>query len=444
MGEVLAQSEIDRLLDAITKEDDGEEIPDASCRKIKLYDFKRPDKFMKEHVRELYSMFEAVCRNMTTYFSAKLCSLCHFHVASIDQLTYEEFIRSVPTPTTICNALWARENVALEIDPSITREFLFSLHQSKVEEFDQEIKNMDLTDEQKSNLSKSLWSIFKGKKENSELTNLEMFIMKNAVIRPIFRSMTSAFNVSYRQNKFGKANPTDIPQENVLPRPARIRMESNPQFVQSVFPTEMVILITIETKIGDEEGFTNVCLPYPFVKRNMIVNGILLKEPITRNEYGLIAEPGNAIVSLGQFHINEGKNVAIGDLIPLNTLAGAPLKLINLDRNEVFAEGEIIVVDENFAVRITDVLDEPQNADADYIAGEFGPTIKSGNAYARLGQFTIREDSKFEEGTIVELDTFVGQPTDLVRKGENKPFAQGEIVIIDENFGIRVTELCNS
>lgn len=443
MAELLEQSEIDRLLDAITRKDD-DEMPDGSWRKIKLYDFKRPDKFTKEHVRELYGIFEAVCRNMTTYFSAKLRSLCHFHVASIDQLTYEEFIRSVPTPTTICNALWAAENVALEIDPSITREFLFSLHQSKVEEFDQEIKNMDLTDEQKNNLSKNLWSIFKGKKENSELTNLEMFIMKNAVIRPIFRSMTSAFNVSYRQNKFGKANPTDMPQENVLPRPARIRMESNPQFVQSVFPTEMVILITIETKIGDEEGFTNVCLPYPFVKRNMIDNGILLKEPITRNEYGLIAEPGNAIVSLGQFHINEGKNVAIGDLIPLNTLAGAPLKLINLDRNEIFAEGEVVVIDENFAVRITDVLDEPQNADADYIAGEFGPTIKSGNAYARLGQFTIREDSKFEEGTIVELDTFAGQPTDLVRKGENKPFAQGEIVIIDENFGIRVTELCNS
>ena len=443
MGEVLAQSEIDRLLDAITKEDDGEEMPDASCRKIKLYDFKRPDKFTKDHIRGLYSMFEAVCRNMTTYFSAKLCSLCHFHVASIDQLTYEEFIRSVPTPTTICNALWAAENVTLEIDPGITREFLFSLHQSKVEEFDQEIENMDLTEEQKNNLSKSLWSIFKGKKVNSELTDLEMFIMKNAVIRPMFRFMTSAFNVGYRQNKFGKANPTDTPQENVLPRPTHIRMESNPQFVQSVSPTEMVILITIETMIGDEESFTNVCMPYPFVKRNMIDKGILLKEPITKNEYGLIAEPGNAVVSLGQFHINEGKNVAIGDLIPLNTLAGAPLKLINLDRNEIFAEGEVVVIDDNLAVRITEVLDEPQNADADYIAGEFGPTIKSGNAYARLGQFTIREDSKFEEGTIVELDTFAGQPTDLVRKGESKPFAQGDIVIIDESFGIRVTELCN-
>ena len=444
MAELLAQSEIDRLLDAITEKDDDEEMPDGSWRKIKLYDFKRPDKFTKEHVRELYSIFEAVCRNMTTYFSAKLNSLCHFHVASIDQLTYEEFIRSVPIPTTICNALWAGENVALEIDPDITREFLFTLHQVKVEEFDQEIKNMDLTDEQKSNLSKSLWNIFKAKKVNHELTNLEMFIMKNAVIRPMFRFMTSAFNVSYRQNKFGKANPTDIPQENVLPRPARIRMESNPQFVQSVFPTEMVILITIETKIGDEDSFTNVCLPYPFVKTNMIDKGILLKEPITKNEYGPIAEPGNAVVSIGQFHITDGKTPAIRDLIPLNTLAGEPVDLINLERNEIFAKGEVIVIDENLGVRITEVLNPSQNADADYIAGEFGPTIKSGNAYARLGQFTIREDSKFEEGTIVELDTFAGQPTDLVRKGENKPFAQGEIVIIDENFGIRVTELCNS
>jgi len=70
-------------------------------KKIKIYDFKRPDKFSKDQMRTVSIMHETFARLTTTSLSAQLRSLVHVHVASVDQLTYEEFIRSIPNPTTL-------------------------------------------------------------------------------------------------------------------------------------------------------------------------------------------------------------------------------------------------------------------------------------------------------------------------------------------------------
>jgi flagellar motor switch protein FliM len=67
-------------------------------------------------------MHETFARLTTTALSAQLRSMAHVHVASVDQLTYEEFIRSIPTPTTLAviNMDPLKGNAILEIDPSIT------------------------------------------------------------------------------------------------------------------------------------------------------------------------------------------------------------------------------------------------------------------------------------------------------------------------------------
>ena len=103
MTEVLSQDEIDQLLTAISAGDtDTEDFrPTTDTRKIKIYDFKRPDKFSKEQIRTVSIMHETFARLTTTALSAQLRSMAHVHVASVDQLTYEEFIRSIPTPTTL-------------------------------------------------------------------------------------------------------------------------------------------------------------------------------------------------------------------------------------------------------------------------------------------------------------------------------------------------------
>lgn len=103
MTEVLSQDEIDQLLTAISSGDASIEDarPISDTRKIKLYDFRRPDKFSKEQMRTLSLMHETFARLTTTSLSAQLRSMVHVHVASVDQLTYEEFIRSIPTPSTL-------------------------------------------------------------------------------------------------------------------------------------------------------------------------------------------------------------------------------------------------------------------------------------------------------------------------------------------------------
>jgi len=52
---------------------------------------------------------------------------------------------------------------------------------------------------------------------------------------------------------------------------------------------------------------------------------------------------------------------------------------------------------------------------------------------------SLREVADISPGIIIELDRLAGEPLDLVAAGE--VIAKGEVVVIDESFGIRVTEL---
>jgi len=60
---------------------------------------------------------------------------------------------------------------------------------------------------------------------------------------------------------------------------------------------------------------------------------------------------------------------------------------------------------------------------------------------AQLGgtEMRIRDILKLVPGSIVELDKLAGEPVDLFVRG--KLFAEGEVVVVDENFGVRLTRI---
>jgi len=60
---------------------------------------------------------------------------------------------------------------------------------------------------------------------------------------------------------------------------------------------------------------------------------------------------------------------------------------------------------------------------------------------AQLGATEIRIKDVLEllPGSIVELEKLAGEPVDLLVRGQ--PFAQGEVVVVDENFGVRITKI---
>ncbi|MBR6154766.1 MAG: flagellar motor switch protein FliM [Treponema sp.] len=289
MNEVLSQDEIDQLLQAISSGDnDSDDFkPVSDTRRIKIYDFRRPDKFSKEQIRTVSNMHETFARLTTTSLSAQLRTLVHVHVASVDQLTYEEFIRSIPTPTTLAviNMDPLKGNAVLEIAPEITFIMIDRLFGGSGDT---------------------------GGKVNRDLTDIEQSVMEGIIVR-ILANMREAWT-----------QVIDL-------RPRLQQIETNPQFAQIVPPSEMVILVTLEIKIGEEAGMMNICIPYitiepivsklssqfwfSSVRRSSTTQYLgTLKEKLSDVDMELIAEVGSMNVP-----IKDVLNLHIGDVIRFNT-----------------------------------------------------------------------------------------------------------------------------
>ena len=123
MPDVLSQAEIDALLNGVMSGavDAEEAKKEADTRKIKVYDFKRPDKFSKDQIRTLYMLHESFARLLNTYLSTHLRTLVNVDVASVEQLTYQEFVQSVANPSfiSVLGVPPLKGNIILEFDTAI-------------------------------------------------------------------------------------------------------------------------------------------------------------------------------------------------------------------------------------------------------------------------------------------------------------------------------------
>lgn len=218
--DVLSQNEIDALLNALsTGEVKIEELKDTPKNiDYKLYDFRRPNKFSKEHLRSLQVLHSVLARFLSNFLTGYLRNNIQVEVVSVDQLTYEDFIRSIPSPTviTIFTVKPFEETALIQFDPM----FLFPM--------------IDL--------------FFGGNGEAPgdvrELTDIELSVTKN-----LSAIVLDNLVLSWK----------DI----VLVKPEIVSVETNPNLHQ-IFPfNEIVALITMTTKVGEStKGFINLCLPF--------------------------------------------------------------------------------------------------------------------------------------------------------------------------------------
>ncbi len=104
MADILSQEEIDALLEAV--EDEGtpealeseEEVFDQ--RQITLYDFKRPNRVSKEQLRAFRGIHDKMARSLASQISSVMRSIVEIQLHSVDQMTYGEFLMSLPSPTS--------------------------------------------------------------------------------------------------------------------------------------------------------------------------------------------------------------------------------------------------------------------------------------------------------------------------------------------------------
>lgn len=218
MSDVLSQSEIDALLSAINSgEADVEDLKKAPEKVIKDYDFARPSKFSKEHLRTLENIFEHYGRLLSTNLPVYLRKNITIEVMNSEALTYFEFSNSLSNPVLlgIIDYPPLEGTVIMEMATKLGYTIIDRMLGGEGEPLEK-VRNF---------------------------SEIEMIIIE--------RIMTVC------------AELLKEPLESVVEGHPRLdRIETNPQFAQIISPTEMIAIVTLNIKIGEVEGLMNICLPY--------------------------------------------------------------------------------------------------------------------------------------------------------------------------------------
>src|SRR5215212_7415770 len=107
MSKTLSQWEIDALLNKMSSEGTavgagaGGGSAVATDTSIKLYDFRRPDRFSKEHIRAIQNIHETFARVTASSLSSYLRSTTTVSLSSIEQVVYDEYIHQLANPTLV-------------------------------------------------------------------------------------------------------------------------------------------------------------------------------------------------------------------------------------------------------------------------------------------------------------------------------------------------------
>lgn len=294
--EVLSQNEIDALLSALsTGEMNADDLKkEEKEKKVRVYDFKRALRFSKDQIRSLSRIHENFARLLTTFFSAQLRTYVQISIASVDQIPYEEFIRSIPK-MTILNIYSVEPldgRILLETNPNIAYAMLDRVLGGK--------------------------GVSVNKVEN--LTEIETKIMSQLFEKAIDNLQEAWSSV------------VDI-------EPELEEFEVNPQFLQMVSPNETVVVISLNTEIGETSGMINICIPHvvlePIIPKLSVhywmQNQTKDREPeeyealthnIQKAEVDISAILGESTISIEQF-----LQLKEDDVIQLNQSIDDPLEL---------------------------------------------------------------------------------------------------------------------
>lgn len=191
----------------------------------KTYNFRRPDKFSKDHLRALQTIHEGFCRQFGMVLTTYLRTHVELDVVSVDQLTYEEFVRSMPAPMTVS---------ILELQPLPGQALLGYGFEVTSAIIDRMLGGTGSADEMP-----------------RELTDIETSLIKRVIERTL-TSLEEAWQSMMDVQFF------------------LVDMEDSYNMIQVVTPGEIVSLVTFEVKIANQEsGLMSLCIPYPMVEETI-------------------------------------------------------------------------------------------------------------------------------------------------------------------------------
>jgi len=296
--DALTQSEIDSLINAISTGDLQEE-PQETNENYQTYDFRRPTKFSKEQIRTLQIIHENYARIMGNFLTSFLRVPVKLQVVSVAQVSYEEFVFSLPVPTlmTIFNMSQDMGVAMLETNPN----FVFTI--------------IDL--------------LFGGEGKQPgkirEFTEIELSVMKQ--INEKFLD-----NLGYAWKGIVQLDPQIE------------SMDTNPQFNQVIASSETVALVTFSADIQNIQGFVNLCFPFMALER--ILSSLTaqhwfnqFQQTASRNKPGDVEKclqypeaEVKAVLGKARITLDDFLQLQEGDVLPLRRHSGEPMELLIEDK----------------------------------------------------------------------------------------------------------------
>lgn len=326
MGEVLSQSEIDALLNQLSSgELDVEQMQGNEEKPVKNYDFSRPTKFSKEHLRTLEIIFEHYGRLVSTNLPMYLRKSVQVTVASSETVTFSEFTNALSNPVILGIVNFNPLNGVIIIDLATNLGYAM--------------------------LDRMLGGSGVPLEKSRDFSDIELGIMEKILVM-----LTQLLREPWK-------NVIDI-------SPVLSRMETNPQFAQIIAPTDMIAIVTLNVKIGDVEGFINICLPfftledvmdklntkywYASMQENHDENYEDYVEALIRK----VDIPIKAVLGRSQISVADFINLQVGDCIRLETKIDDDMNIFvgNIRKFTALPGAE----KDSYAVRITSVIREEE------------------------------------------------------------------------------------
>lgn len=326
MGEVLSQSEIDSLLAALsTGELDVEEINDTPERQVKNYDFARPAKFSKEHLRTLGIIFEHYGRLLSTNLPVYLRKNVQVKMASSETVTFSEFSNALSNPVILCIVNFEPLNGSIIIE--LTANLGYAI------------------------VDRMLGGTGSTLDKTREFSDIELRIIE--------KIMVVCMNLLREPWK----NVVDI-------NPILERVETNPQFAQIVAPNDMVSIITLNVRIGDVEGFMNLCMPFFTLESIMDrlntkfwFSNMKEEEDADYQQYlemmlRKVDVPVKAVLGHSTVTVSDFANLQVGDIIRLDTHVDEEMEVYVGNIKKFYAVPGSSK--DSYAVRVTSVIREEE------------------------------------------------------------------------------------
>ena len=305
MADILSQEEIDALLEVVDDDDASESIGEKSKKEeqqqVIIYDFKRPNRVSKEQLRAIKGIHDKLARNLASQISSVMRSIVEIRLHSVDQMTYGEFLMSLPSPTSF-NVFSIKPldgNCVLEINPSIAFPMIDRLLGGNGEGFE----------------------------TSRELTDIEVNLL-DAILRMMMQRLKESWSMI-----------TDM-YPNVEAK------ESSPNVVQIVSQNEIVIMVLMEIIVGNSSGMINICYPVIYLEpilsrlanRDIMLGETSAKKSRNKELKTLIGRAEvlyEAILGKSIVSVNEFLNLKEGDILRLDRSANDKA-IVTIDKKEVF------------------------------------------------------------------------------------------------------------